>query len=54
MVEAHWLPLCAPVRISPTLTNRMITGVVTADRQAIIRMTVRGPGGQEHEIGANN
>ena len=30
----------------------MITGVVTADRQAIIRMTVRGPAGQEHEIGA--
>jgi clan AA aspartic protease len=30
----------------------MITGVVTADRQAIIRMTVCGPAGQEHEIGA--
>jgi len=30
----------------------MITGVVTADRQAIIRMTVCGPAGQEHEIEA--
>ena len=29
-----------------------ITGVVTADRQAIIRLTVRGPAGQEHEIEA--
>lgn len=30
----------------------MITGVVTADRQAIINLTVRGPTGQEHEIEA--
>ncbi len=30
----------------------MITGVVTADRQAIIRMTVCGSAGQEHEIEA--
>ena len=29
-----------------------ITGVVTADRQAMIRLTVRGPAGQEHEIQA--
>ncbi len=29
-----------------------ITGVVAADRQAIIRLTVRGPAGQEHEIEA--
>jgi hypothetical protein len=28
----------------------MITGAVTVDRQAIIRMTVCGPAGQEHEI----
>ncbi len=27
-----------------------ITGVVTADRQALIRLTVRGPAAQEHEI----
>jgi len=30
----------------------MITGVVTADRQAIIHLMVRGPGGQEQEIEA--
>lgn len=30
----------------------MITGRVTADRQAIITLTVRGPAGQEHEIEA--
>jgi clan AA aspartic protease len=30
----------------------MITGVVTASRQAIILLTVRGPGRQEQEIGA--
>jgi len=30
----------------------MITGVVTASRQAIIRLTVRGPEGQEQEIDA--
>lgn len=30
----------------------MITGLVTADRQAIITLTVRGPAGQEHEIEA--
>ncbi len=29
-----------------------ITGVVMADRQALIRLTVRGPAGQEHEIEA--
>jgi clan AA aspartic protease len=30
----------------------MITGVVTASRQAIIRLTVRGPEGQEQEFDA--
>jgi clan AA aspartic protease len=30
----------------------MITGVVTASRQAVIRLTVRGPEGQEQEIDA--
>jgi predicted aspartyl protease len=30
----------------------MITGVVTADREAVIRLTVRGPVGQEHEVEA--
>ncbi len=30
----------------------MITGVVTPDRLAVIRLTVRGPAGQEHEIEA--
>ncbi len=30
----------------------MITGVVTPDRQAVIRLMVRGPAGQEHEIEA--
>jgi clan AA aspartic protease len=30
----------------------MITGVVTASRQALIRLTVRGPEGQEQEIDA--
>jgi hypothetical protein len=30
----------------------MITGVVTACRQAIIRLTVRGPERQEQEIDA--
>jgi len=30
----------------------MITGIVTAYRQAIIRLTVRGPEGQEQEIEA--
>jgi hypothetical protein len=30
----------------------MITGVVTADHQAIIRLSVRGPTGQEQEIDA--
>jgi clan AA aspartic protease len=30
----------------------MITGVVTASRQAIIRLTVRGPEGQEQAIDA--
>lgn len=30
----------------------MITGIVTNDRQAIIRLTVRGPAGQEQEIEA--
>jgi len=30
----------------------MITGVVTEDRQAIIKLTVRGPAGQEQEIEA--
>ena len=30
----------------------MITGVVTDDRQAIIRLMVRGPAGQEQEIEA--
>jgi predicted aspartyl protease len=28
----------------------MITGVVTTSRQAVIRLTVRGPEGQEQEI----
>ncbi len=30
----------------------MITGVVTADRQVVIPLTVRGPTGQEQEIEA--
>ena len=28
----------------------MITGVITADREAIIRFPMRGPGGREYEI----
>ncbi len=30
----------------------MITGRVTANREAVIRVTVRGPGGQSRRIGA--
>jgi len=30
----------------------MITGVVTADREAVIRLSVRGPTDQEHEVEA--
>jgi predicted aspartyl protease len=30
----------------------MITGAVTADREAVIRMVVRGPAGQEQEVEA--
>jgi len=30
----------------------MISGFVTGDRQAVIRVTVRGPAGQEQEIDA--
>jgi predicted aspartyl protease len=30
----------------------MITGVVTTSYQAVIRLTVRGPEGQEQEIAA--
>jgi clan AA aspartic protease len=30
----------------------VITGIVTADRQATIRLPVRGPAGQQREIGA--
>ena len=30
----------------------MITGIVTASREALIALTVRGPAGQEHEIQA--
>ena len=30
----------------------MITGVVTADRQVVIPLTVRGPTGQEQQIEA--
>jgi clan AA aspartic protease len=30
----------------------MITGTVTADREAIIRLTVRGPAGQERRVEA--
>ncbi len=51
MVEADWLPPCAPLRISPPIAHTItITGVVTADRQAVIGLTVRGPAGQEPEI----
>ena len=52
MVEADWLPLRAPLRVLPTITRSMITGVVTDDRQAVIRLKVRGPAGQEEEIQA--
>lgn len=52
MVEADWLPLCAPLRIPSTIAHSMITGVVTADRQVVIPLTVRGPTGQEQEIEA--
>jgi len=34
------------------IASSMITGVVTGDRQAIIRLMVRGPAGQEQEIEA--
>jgi len=30
----------------------MITGIVTADREALIRLTVRGPTGQERRLEA--
>jgi hypothetical protein len=30
----------------------MITGVVTEDRQALIRLIVRGPAGNEQEVEA--
>src|SRR6266542_7117278 len=52
MVEADWLSIRAPLWVLPTITRSMITGVVTDDRQAVIRLTVRGPAGQEQEIEA--
>lgn len=52
MVEADWLSIRAPLRVLPTITRRMITGVVTDDRQAVIHLTVRGPAGQEQVIEA--
>lgn len=52
MAEADWFPLCAPLRVLPTITCGMVSGVVTDDRQAVIHLTVRGPAGQEQEIEA--
>lgn len=48
MAHPGWLPLRAPVRRPASLaTARAITGSVNAHREAILRLTVRGPQAQE-------
>jgi len=50
MAEASRLSLCASLWASSSVGSGMITGIVTASREAIITLTVRGPAGQEQEI----
>jgi len=52
MVEAGRFPLCTPLRVAASITDGMIKGVVTRDRQAIISLKVQGPAGQERDIEA--
>jgi clan AA aspartic protease len=52
MGNAGWLALRPSIWAPWWVDGQMITGVVTASRQAIIRLTVRGPEGQEQEIDA--
>jgi clan AA aspartic protease len=52
MVKADWLPLRTPLWFPPTITGGMIIGVVTDRREAVIRLRVHGPAGQDQEIEA--
>lgn len=52
MAEADWLPVCASLWGACLTERGMIIGMVTAFRQATIRLTVRGLTGQEQEVGA--
>ena len=50
MAEASRLSLGASLWASSSVGSNMITGIVTASREAIITLTVRGPAGHEQEI----
>src|SRR5207244_11426502 len=43
---------CASLRPAPRRGAGMIIGVVNANREATIRLVIRGANGQEHEIEA--
>lgn len=40
MVKANWFPPHASLWVLSTISGSMITGVVTDDRQVLIRLTV--------------
>jgi predicted aspartyl protease len=52
LAQAHRLPVCAPFWAPPSFERPVITGALTADREAVIRLAVRGPAGQEQQIEA--
>ena len=47
LAEADRFSLCSSFWPPPSVGRLMITGAVTADREAVIRLAARGPAGQE-------
>ena len=52
VAQADRLSLRATHRHPPSAGSPMITGIVTADREAVIRLVVRGPAGREEVVDA--
>src|SRR4030095_12416848 len=52
MVKANRFSPHASLWVLSTIPGSMITGVVTDDHQALIRLIVRGPAGNEQEVEA--
>jgi len=52
VAAARWLPVCSSLRAARPFHLRVIRGTVSAFREELITLTVRGPAGAEQQVEA--